>query len=99
MYVLNFSGNVRRSYFSKLDTWNICDNKKFWNTVKPLFSDKINVFHNISLFSENYIISENKEIAEIFNDFFSTAATNLEIDKAKYILLKPQIQMALYLRL
>ena len=32
---------------------------------------------------ENNIISENKEIAEIFNDFFSTAATNLEIDKSE----------------
>ena len=27
----------QRSYYSKLDTKNICDNKKFWNTVKPPF--------------------------------------------------------------
>ena len=37
----------------------------------------------ISLIDENNIISEKKEIAEIFNDFFSTAATNLEIDKSE----------------
>ena len=35
------------------------------------------------MIDENNIISENKEIAEIFNDFFSTAATNLEIDKSE----------------
>ena len=44
---------------------------------------KINASHNISLINENNIISENKEIAEIFNDFFSTAATNLGIDKGE----------------
>ena len=73
----------KRSYYNKLDTKYICDNKKFWNTVKPLFSDKINASHKISLIDDNNIISENREIAEIFNDFFSTAATNLEIDKSE----------------
>ena len=83
MYVLNFLGNVREGITVSFDTKNICDNEKFWNTVKPLFSDKINASHKISLINENNIISENKEIVEIFNDFFSTAATNLEIDKGE----------------
>ena len=81
----------KRSYYNKLDTKYICDNKKFWNTVKPLFSDKINVSHKISLIDENNIISENKEIAEIFNDFVAQQQQILKSMKAKYTILKSQI--------
>ena len=31
----------RKKYYSNLHLSNITDNKKFWNTMKPLFSDKI----------------------------------------------------------
>ena len=73
----------KRTYYSKLDVEDISDNKKFWNTIKPLLSDKTNASHKISLINENNIISDNKEIAEIFNEFFSTATSNLEIDKCE----------------
>ena len=32
---------AKQQYFSSLDLSLIADNKKFWKTVKPLFSDKI----------------------------------------------------------
>ena len=79
----------KRSYYSKLGTKYICDNKKFWNTVKPLFSDKINASHKIFLIDENNIIFESKEIAEIFNDFLVQQQQILI--KAKYTLLKSQV--------
>ena len=36
-------------YYSNLDTKLITDNKTFWNTVKPLFSNKMNTSHKITL--------------------------------------------------
>ena len=48
--------------------------------MKPLFSDKINSSHKITLINENKIISGNSDIAQIFNDFFSTAASKLNIE-------------------
>ena len=68
-------------YYSNLETKLITDNKTFWNTVKPLFSNKMNTSHKITLINENKIISKNSEIAEIFNEYFSTVATKLGIEE------------------
>ena len=32
----------KRNYYSNLNVKDITDNKKFWKTIKPLFSDKTN---------------------------------------------------------
>ena len=43
---------AKRNYYESLGLNNICDNKKFWATVKPLFFNKIKSVENIVL-SEN----------------------------------------------
>ena len=53
-------------YYSNLDTKLITDNKTFWNTVKPLFSNKMKTSHKITI-NENNISSKHSEIAEIFH--------------------------------
>ncbi len=58
----------------------ICDNKKFWDTVKPLFSEKCVSSDNITLIENNEIVSDDKQVADIFNDFFSKAVKSLNID-------------------
>ena len=40
---------AKRNYYESLNLNNICDNKKFWTTVKPLFSNKIKLAENIVL--------------------------------------------------
>ena len=40
---------VKRNYYENLDLKDINDNKKFWATVKPLFSNKIKSAENIYL--------------------------------------------------
>ena len=71
----------KKTYYSNLDIRNISDNKKFWSTVKPFFSDKTYVSHQITLINDNSVVYDNKEIAETFNEYFSTAAVNLGIEK------------------
>ena len=68
-------------YYGDLDTKLITDNKTFWNTVKPLFSNKMNTSHKITLINENKISSKHSEIAEICNEYFSTVATKLVIEE------------------
>ena len=70
----------KRDYLNNLDTKFISDNKKFWNAIKPLFSEKVKASQKISLINGNTIISENSEIAGVFNEFIVSAATNLDID-------------------
>ena len=56
---------------------NIADNKKFWQTVTPYFSDKINHKETINLIHNEVTLSNDKEIAEAFNKYFCNMAKNL----------------------
>ena len=62
---------AKQQYFSSLDLSLIADNKNFWKTVKPLFSDKISHKDIISLTEDGKTITEKLPIAEIFNNYFS----------------------------
>ena len=57
----------------------IVDNKTFWKTIKPYFTDKCINNDNITLVENEETISENKEISETLNKFFSEVATNLNL--------------------
>ena len=39
-YSVSLFRREKKSFFSNLDTKKIVDNKRFWQTVKPFFSDK-----------------------------------------------------------
>ena len=55
--------------------------KAFWQRIKPLFSDKMKAIESDIILVENEIItSENKEVAEKFNNFFNEAVENLDIE-------------------
>ena len=73
---------AKQQYFSSLDLSLIADNKKFWKTVKPLFSDKISHKDTISLKEDGKTITEVLPIAEIFNNLvFRNYPTILSINK------------------
>ena len=68
---------AKQQYFSSLDLSLITDNKKFWKTVKPLFSDKITHKDIISLTEDGKTMTEDLPIAEIFNNYFSNVIRSL----------------------
>ena len=70
---------VTQSFFSNVDTNLITDNKKFWKTVKPCFSEKHFSSNRITLLDGDKIISSDKEVAETFNLSFSEAVENLDV--------------------
>ena len=57
------------------------DNKKFWKYIKPLFSGKSKLKSKITLIKGEEIISDEKKVAEIMNDYFIDAVQNLDIKK------------------
>ena len=67
-------------FYSKLNPACITDNNKFWGVVKPFFSDKKCSSDNIRLMEDNEIIDNDLNTAEIFNEFFSMAVKNLNIE-------------------
>ena len=81
----NLLRKVKSDYYGKLKPSDVTDNKKFWNNVKPLFSDKCALKDNISLqektgVMKEEIISDDDQVAQIVNHFFSNAVKSLNID-------------------
>ena len=71
---------AKRSYFENLDIKNLSDNRKFWGTVKPLFSNKVRSNDNITLNKNDLLIRNEYKIANIFNTFFVNIVPNLGIE-------------------
>ena len=46
------------------------DNRVFWKILKPKSSDKIKIRSKITLFEDNKILSQDAEIAKLFNEYF-----------------------------
>ena len=70
-YCVNLTRRVKKNYYSNLDTNKVNDNKKFWDTVKPCFSEKNTSSKRITLVEQDNIITDEKPLAEMFNAFFS----------------------------
>ena len=56
------------------------DNRKFWKTVNPLFSEKSYSKESISLINKDSLITENEDLAKIFNKFFSNIVNKLGME-------------------
>ena len=78
-YCVNLLRKIKKNYYANLDINNVTDNKKFWSTVKPFFSDKSTTGKNITLIDGDNIISTEKQVAETMNHFFSNAVNSLKI--------------------
>ena len=61
---------TKRQYYSKLNPSCVTSNKKFWKTVKPLFSEKVFTGESITLVDKEEIIDDSQAVAEKFSDFF-----------------------------
>ena len=62
---------TKNSYFSNLDTKKITDNRTFWKTIVPLFTNKPSKSENIIINDGDKRISDEKKLWQIFNTFFS----------------------------
>ena len=71
----------KRNYYNNLDISLVTENKKFWNTVKPFFSEKLQSSNKIVLIEDETIISNDVEVAETMNEFFVTATDSLGINE------------------
>ena len=70
---------VKRENFANIIEKNITDSRKFWQTVKPFLSDKNKSKEKITLIKNDEIISDDLEVANTLNKFFSDVVKNLKI--------------------
>ena len=74
--------NLRKNkgdYFRNLNNEIVTDNRKFWKTISPVFSEKD--FHReyITLNKSNKTISNKQKLTETFNTSFSKIVPNLNL--------------------
>ena len=51
----------KKNFFKNISTCDITDNKTFWKTVKPLFTDKIQTKSKITLIEKKVVSGEGQE--------------------------------------
>ena len=71
-FCVNLLRKTKNEYFQKLNLKDLSDNKKFWKTIKPFFSNKDLNSSKLMLKENSRLITEEKELATIMNSFFVT---------------------------
>ena len=70
----------RKKFYNNLNIEDITDNKKFWITIKPLLSEKgVCGSSKINLVVNEENLSDDKELAETFNNYFNNAVKSLNL--------------------
>ena len=77
---------IRRTklhYYKLLDTHDLADNRSFWKTIKPIFTDEIQISQPINLLEKGKIINNDVKIAEVFNEYFENITYELGLTENK----------------
>ena len=89
-------GKLSNSTITPFNNRKVVDNRSFWKYIKPLFSDKSSNSNKITLVEKDLILEKNDDIAETFNDFFTSAISNLNIPRYQdplLIVTKPRTKL------
>ena len=78
-YCVSLLRKVKNKHYSNLNEKDVTDNKMFWKTVKPFFSDKVTSSEKITLIEEDEIIGNDSDTARVLNTSFSNIVSNLKI--------------------
>ena len=85
-YCVKLSQQKKRQYFENWNRISITDNKLFWKTVSPLFTEKNGSKSNkITLAEGGKVLTGDTKIAETFNSFFGNIVNTLNIEKDESI--------------
>ena len=82
-YCVKLLKDTKKKYYENLDVSQIVDNRKFWKNIKPLFSDKTITASNFILYENQEIISNENEVAEKYNLYFSNIVQSLDITEVE----------------
>ena len=74
---------TKRNFYNNLKVNKITDNKSFWKTVKPSFTEKTLKDEKIVLVENDTTFSEENEVAEIFRSYFDGIVDDLNIKRCE----------------
>ena len=68
-------------FYNNLNVKKITDNRKFWQTIKPNFTDKTLKDERITLVDGDKVMTEEKNLVKKFKDHFEKTVETLKIDR------------------
>ena len=71
----------KKDFYNNLNVKRITDNRKFWQTIKPNFTDKTLKDEKISLVVGDKVITEEKDVVKLLKDHFEKIVETLKIDR------------------
>ena len=80
-YCVQLLRKTKMEHFQNMDVNKVSDNKMFWKTVKPRFSNKCKTANTIILTQGDMIIKNEKLIADTFNNYFADITKTLKLKK------------------
>ena len=79
-YCTNLLKRAKKDYYNTLDINIFKDSKKFWKSIRPLFSDKQKEFlKELILVEKDTVTSKENEVAEKMNNYFIDAVDSLGV--------------------
>ena len=77
-FCVNLLRNTKKDYFEKLNIKDWTDDKKFWKTIKPFFSNK-GLKSNKLMLREKYVaVADEKALATLMNNYFVNITADLD---------------------
>ena len=70
-YCVSLLRKNKKDYYANFNVKDIFDNKQFWRTVKPLFSDKTKSNEKITLLEGETVTTQDEQNADLLNIFFT----------------------------
>ena len=75
---------TKSDYYRNLNLRDLTDNRKFWKTVKLVFSNEIQTSSSVTLIEDGKMITDDAKIAEIFNHYFANITESLGTPKTSH---------------
>ena len=74
----------RKRFFNNLNPSFVTDNKLFWKTIKPFFSNKGNYGSQIKLVEKDEVLQDDDLIAKELNKFFKNACVYIKYQRKQF---------------
>ena len=80
-YCLKLFKRSKKDFYNNPKVKQVTDNKDFWKTIKPNFTDKVLKDEKIVLVEDDKVITADTDLAEIFKDHFENIVESLHIER------------------
>ena len=77
--IVKMNRRAKKEYFKNLDLKDSTKSKRFWKTLKPMFSDSSVVSEKVVLIENEEVIRDDQTISEHFNQYFANITDTLNI--------------------